>query len=490
MLIQELKFYDFYLILDTWNQFKRKVPIMTMIDIQSLNLRKLILAKDSLANLNINRENGNFYFPTEGYFYGLTNKLTLGYLAGSEGDDRVKNAILEIFSSVNNNSNTKILEKAKVEESEIKSLIFERLLGIERIFHPVSLSSQKNIQNMLSENLKTLRANKKEFIEKHSLEEYKMKMAIAKAELMYDLKIGWETNKGSTGSIIIKWFGYVSKPIAIFKPESTSNTLSTIISFFKDRFVSLQESYLKTAQMARPSAEVAAHIFDKALGLNITCPTIMHQFGPFRGSFQLFAHGMLEAQDIKIHLENKYPFHSLEIKNFQSMAILDFLLGDLDGHEKNWLVESSEDCLIAKIKKIDNANTFIQINTQRRLFTDNKQYIWNKLKIANEIFTEESRKLMNTLTYEKIDDIIKVIRRDLPCFLDDEIIALLHQRASVLRIMSKVENATPKILGELQTDEEITHFLNSNDLENELIVFWHDETQNVQVIEDYISKNE
>lgn len=145
------------------------------------------------------------------------------------------------------------------------------------------------------------------------------------------------------------------------------------------------------------------------------------------------------------------------------MAILDYLIGDLDGHEENWLVKiGAKGCLIEDLRKIDNANSFIQRNPHRSYVTDSKQYAWSEWRIAENRFTEESRDLMHRLTEDAIDSVILQIREELPGFLDTPIMQLFRQRAEVLRTIANFDKSNPRALGKLQTDEEIQTFLSSH----------------------------
>ena len=74
----------------------------------------------------------------------------------------------------------------------------------------------RNIQNILVPKLQKLRLKKEEIGFKKT-EIYKMKKAVAKAKLMFMLKLGITVNKGCSGSLLISWFNL--KKIGIFKAE-------------------------------------------------------------------------------------------------------------------------------------------------------------------------------------------------------------------------------------------------------------------------------
>ncbi|MEC7839906.1 MAG: hypothetical protein VX777_07685 [Chlamydiota bacterium] len=428
------------------------------------NLYTLMRKGDSLEDLAVGR-NDKLKLDER---YSFTKYF--GYFASKPDDvrrvlQRVITRLNELRGSGPLKGQSPFPSDKNVSDEDIKYLISEKFqtLGSE-IFDPLCLYDKKNIQNILVPELGELRKQKLEGTIDSEDSGYKMRKAISKAKLMFMLNVGLSANKGATGSIVISWFG--QKPIGIFKPKKTNeSTLESIVNWWKYQ-LQTQVSHLKTAAMARPRAEVAAHILDTHLGVGITCPTVLTEFKGeifksklLNGSFQLYARDTVEAAEIKAILDCKEEFHEDEIKNFQMMTILDYLMGDLDGHEENWLVKKGKGCLIAKLYKIDNANSFIKSNPERAFLTDCKQYVWSEWVIAEKEFVDCSKKLMLSLTSELIEQVIDNINHELPLFLDEDIIRLLKQRARVLFTLASLEIATPKFLGQLQTDEEIEGFL-------------------------------
>jgi hypothetical protein len=461
----------------------------SLVEVHLRNLETVLLRVDTMDELTIDESNVLSKKEAPGYFSFITDYFT------TNESEKIRHSIEHMLYEINTDRETygQYKDGKEILDGEIKVLITEKFIPAgEGFFNPHCLVRMKNIQNILVPKLKDLRERKNSSLEKilknkditefnredinysekkalkkakqlylNEYPNYKMEIAIAKAELMFLLRIGTNINKGATSSIIVSWFG--KKNIGIFKPEISNQTWQNLfVNYFKYQ-MGMQISHLKTARMAQPKAEVAAHILAEHFGLKITCPTKIVTLEKTEGSFQLFAPGMKEIKDIFHLLENIVKYHPNEILYFQLMAILDYVLGNLDGHGENCLVEEGSDgCLIDKLYKIDNANTFITCNTTRKLITDSKQYIWSILRIAEVTFCDEAKELMLKMTPEAIDEVIDKIRKELHGFLNQGIIDLLHQRAKVLYAMAKIETSTPRELGQLQTDEEINTFLKEN----------------------------
>ncbi len=481
-------------------------------EIHLRNLETLLLKVDNLSEVSIGKSSQFSKKEPPGYFSWIADYWAV------DNSEEVRESILKMLSAINKDRESFSQTSAgkKILDSEIRVLITEKFIPAgEHFFDPLCLWRMKTIQNILAPKLKELRESKlltleeifsrkkiSEFDREHETfdckkalkkakqifyeeyPEYKMKISIAKAELMYLLKIGTDINdKGATGSTIVSWFG--KKKIAIFKPEDKQQFISEVLTNQFKYIMGWQISHFKKALNAQPKAEVAAHIIAEHFGLEITCPTKLVKLGLSKGSFQLWAQGMEEIQDIYHLLETAPEFHPKEVLFFQMMAILDFLLENLDCHGGNCLIKTGKGgVLIDDLRKIDNANTFITHNTTRKMITDSKQYVWSSLKIAQVEFCQEAKEIMLKMVEEAIKEAVEKIFTELPGYLNQDIITLLHQRARVLHIVGRMEHYTPGQLGQLQTDEEIESFLMKNSImADEIKVFRDDD--DFLVIDDY-----
>lgn len=466
------------------------------IDIHLKNLETVLFKVDKLDELTIDSSDLLSKKAPPGYFSFITNYWS------TDDTEKIKTSLLQMLSSINKDRKSfeKTSTNIKIRDSEIRALITNKFVPAgESFFNPICLWRMKNIQNILAPRLKELREKKQSAIEEsrnvdsekgltdpktefyNNNPDYKMDVAVEKANLMFLLKIGIDINdKGATGSTIISWFG--RKKIAIFKPENRHVFLTEIISNQWKYMMGWQISHFKNANDAQPKAEVAAHILATHFGLDITCPTRLETLGKSEGSFQLWAQGMEEIEEIYELLESETEFHPLEILLFNMMVIADYILANLDCHRGNYLIKKGKNLanldyhisnyFIKKdeklhfidLRKIDNANTFITHNPTRKMITDSKQYEWKSWKIAKAEFCKEAKDIMLKMTEDAINEVVHVILDKLPGFLNHDIITLLKQRAKVLLIAGGLENFTPSELGELQTNEEIERFIRKNTL--------------------------
>ncbi|MEM1282433.1 MAG: hypothetical protein AAGG81_02645, partial [Chlamydiota bacterium] len=250
-------------------------PNYKNIDIYLKNLETVLYKVDKLDELTIDNSNLLSKKAPLGYFSFFTNYWT------TDDTEKIKASLLHMLSSINKDRKSfdKTSTNIKISDSEIRALITNKFVPAgEKFFNPICLWRMKNIQNILAPKLKELREMKQSAIEESKKNvdskkevkdpktefydknpEYKMDVAVQKANLMCLLKIGIDINdKGATGSTIVSWFG--RKKIAIFKPENRHVFLTEVISNQWKYMMGWQISHFKNANDAQPKAEVAAHI--------------------------------------------------------------------------------------------------------------------------------------------------------------------------------------------------------------------------------------
>lgn len=156
---------------------------------------------------------------------------------------------------------------------------------------------------------------------------------------------------------------------------------------------------------------------------------------------------------------------ALLVKKFQYFVLFDYLLGNLDRHEENWLIRERSNAFDG-IVAIDNTNTFppeYLTEDFRDYFARNHMYEWKYCPFAKEAFIQEIRTFMQNLTEEAIEAYWEKLVADLPagCLLLTEARKnRLVERALVLQEMGeKDQNATPALLGSLYSEEAIGEYL-------------------------------
>lgn len=366
--------------------------------------------------------------------------------------NKVRKAVKQLLDDLN-----KYPEKFKVNGDQLLYVLKDRLSNAGKsVYSHEFLLFRKNLQYMLLPQLGEL----SRLPLKKGDKERELDLAIQQAKLVYMLGIPPEDNKGASRSVIVKWLD--GTKIGIFKRKRNPTSFQRGIYNWAKRGFSLQTSHLSRASMARPRAEVAVYLLDKHLGLGLTCPSAIIELGGREGSFQLYENGMEEAKSIRQVLQGKSKdmLDKTEKLNFQLMTLLNFLSGDLDCHDENWLVRSEGDCTIKELRNIDSANCMLTSNPTEAFLTDIKQYPWREWEIAEFEYLDEAREVMRTLIDKEAKEILEIIDNEpsLAGFLNEAMCERFRERAKILHIMADIPEASPKMLGELRTDKQIADF--------------------------------
>jgi len=241
-------------------------------------------------------------------------------------------------------------------------------------------------------------------------------------------------NKGWSGSRIYR--DSMGKNIGIFKAETQSYSIIKMIKLVVLYIFGVRDQYgylpvPENDSYANMISERASYLLDKALGTHSIPETEIITVAGTRGSFQHFLQSYEEAESCE--LPDGSNEKSLDI--FQRFAILDFILGNLDRKLDNWMVKLDQNTKeFDAIGAIDNANCFprghlpaiiqpiagVQLpfsTGDSRVISLNlaqkSQYKWKNLPIAQRNLTAASKNLIDSLTDEKIKEIVKMWNNDL-----------------------------------------------------------------------------
>lgn len=225
------------------------------------------------------------------------------------------------------------------------------------------------------------------------------------------------------------------------------------------------------AQESKGFAEKLAYDLDQYLGLGLVPETnfINKPLGPhlegYAGTLQLFLKpSYKEAREVF-----SVPLHQPNISEldlFQTFILFDYLIGNLDRHEENWMVELSEDGRLIGIGAIDNGNSFIEKNPKADDKTILKnQYRWGEHPYSTHPFTDGAKAFINGIDeeqllafiYSKKEELIKHPHTE--TFFSGEMIQNTLERLHVMKKIVNQEGATPQTLAEIKTSKAIKRCL-------------------------------
>ena len=104
----------------------------------------------------------------------------------------------------------------------------------------------------------------------------------------------------------------------------------------------------------------------------------------------------------------KTGFTKNSIESFQTFALFDFLTGNMDRHDENWLIKLTKDGQIEQIVAIDNGNSFParHLREGRSEFIESNQYAWAGLGLSKLPLLEDVKNKFKQLDDDKIEESI------------------------------------------------------------------------------------
>ncbi len=336
-----------------------------------------------------------------------------------------------------------------------------------------AIGKNKDLQNYLDDKLKTLRDEKLQDKAKVDDPAHRLNRKIAKAR--FALKLGVKMKMPGTGISGSKFLMSVKgKKLGLLKPSEHHIPLWKKVFNFVKYILRGQRYFLKSRPESFIEAEKAAYIVSYQGNFGtLVPPTTLETFDGIEGSFMLMAKAakgnqIAEFKKIRKAFEKKGSYDSDEIDIFQLFAIYDYVINNLDRHDRNWMVEyKDEDGVIKliKIHAIDHDKSFTKGNPSRldKLGMHN-QYKWCETAIAQENMTENTRRFIrDNLTEENILNIIDEINCDeqLTSFMTPEMENRMKEKAAVLRKIADEPNSEYNLayIGFLRTGFDINKFL-------------------------------
>lgn len=195
-------------------------------------------------------------------------------------------------------------------------------------------------------------------------------------------------------------------------------------------FRSQEEVCRNDPRQAEAVAFEASDFFD----FDVVPPTNTDERGH---SYQEFVEGGQSAKHAAVKtIANLTPD---EIEKLQTMAIFDYLIGDLDGHDNNWNVHFDIHGQIQKVVKFDNGNSFPEkpLDKIRDHLTLDKTYAWKAHLWAKQKLNPSSgsklEKILNKLILpeNQIEFWVRV-QKKYPNFVTTERVKLMSDRIALI----------------------------------------------------------
>lgn len=215
-------------------------------------------------------------------------------------------------------------------------------------------------------------------------------------------------------------------------------------------------------------AEKVAYDLDQHLKLDLVPETnfINKPIGPHlegnTGSLQIFL-------DTKIYKEaaEVAPFTLTtdpEKTSYQKFVVFDYLIGNLDRHDENWMIRTEGNHLI-EVKAIDNGNSFPErYPTKNDKNPSRNQYRWGEHPFSTSKFTKETVDFVNNIDETKLRAFFDAKKDEMKnhphtnTFFSEAMIEKTIERLRVLKAFVN-ESTTPEQLSQIKTQEAINKVL-------------------------------
>jgi hypothetical protein len=298
------------------------------------------------------------------------------------------------------------------------------------------------------------------------LEKNPNSLIVKEVTLANKLGIAPIKNKGAYGSLIYR--NYRGESIAIYKIAEGSPfpKIFKIVDFFlkkiKNTCQKLYLPFLEERNLGCALAEVSAYYISQQLGFSLIPDTYIVEFEKKKGALQEFVKGYQEARE---YLFSNTP-NEESIVRFQQMCVLDYLIGNLDRHNQNWLVKG-EDGQIESIQLIDNGNAFAIQHIPDELGENpiRNQYAWRNYPISKENLRESVKQLIADLNFDDLDEILNHMKKDyseLQTKIDgffEKSKKCMIDRIKVLKIFVQEGGKNFNDLAKLTNESEINHYV-------------------------------
>ncbi|MCX6990365.1 MAG: hypothetical protein NTX49_04795 [Chlamydiae bacterium] len=421
----------------------------------------------------------------------LGERIHYFFFGNKEEDLKLKTFIGKVASCYSKHMITPETDASALTAKTFKKFILGKMASLDSkffdrsdLFKGLKKEDRKEIQNILSDDVRNMREEvrlvkgldlelsetlqtRKPVIEHlPATSDLKCRSRMAKASLALRLGVTPSQNAGgATESFIIR--DVTGKKLGLYKPmDDSSPNLIRRLGFIVRGLVNINRqvhSCRNEGTLPAIYADIASSVASQHFEVNMTPGSLRIRVKEKKvdGLFLTWCNGFTDAS--KATFATPPKLNNVEL--FQKMTAYDYLIGNLDRHAGNWMVNKE-----GEIRTIDNSNCFLDKNTTDGWSDQNirkKQYAWKTHPFAGYAITHEVKAFIaEQFTETKIDAYIAAtVERlksqglDPDIFLTPNVIERLKERGKVLRGFASRDNASPALLGSLYSDAAIANFL-------------------------------
>ena len=210
--------------------------------------------------------------------------------------------------------------------------------------------------------------------------------------------------------------------------------------------------------MAQPYGELASFYFSQKTKFKITPMVLMVSYD-FDGVEMEWA--FLEFLDGYKPLDEEYfkgcqSFSDAELTRFQTMAIFDFVIGNMDRFADNLFVKVNRSMYdFENLKCIDNANSHPHSGPNQ--FNGHHMYYWKHYEISKAEFTDHALAKIDALSEPLLESYFTEVEQMIPSFLNKKIKDYFRLRVAFLNQLIKTKKIkTPAEMAEFRSRTEMS----------------------------------
>ena len=318
-------------------------------------------------------------------------------------------------------------------------------------FEGIRSLSQKDIRNILKHHPKLARLLSdrldslldQQEIDPELLDSETHQLLIAEAKAQLNMNMGYQPIPagGQNGAVFVMdaFAEEGCEKIAVFKPTNYFFDLFKWLKSFFGQARLLNRNQAKFEQ----ESEVIAKDLAYSLGFQVTPESKMSTLGNKEGALLLFLGSDYKpAKQLIDKIKPPEQLSEFEVITLQKAFIFNFITGDLDAHDENWLIKyrlrGDNYIDILDVRFVDFGNAF-PIDMPKHLGFGN-QFAWGNLPVSELPFHPETLAFIRQMKEENLESFMTSVNKD---FLLDSARKQLELRFKILKYYTGDDTELP-----------------------------------------------